>query len=117
MKEDKKLIFVYGEAYNFLKKKVGEDTLKKQLDYYYSYAPKSMRDIFKRIIETLKNKQGYVNFIAEIEQMDSILLKFNPQKVFRKFGDQWEILFNEFKNKFGKDYRMDIKNKRNAWVI
>lgn len=117
MEEDKRLKIIYEEAYNFLKNKVGEDILKKQLDYYYSYTPKSMRDIFKKMIGTLKNKQGYVNFIADVEQMDSILLKFDPKKVFRKFGDQWEILFNEFKNKFGKDYRMDIKNKRNAWVI
>lgn len=117
MEEDKKLKFIYEEAYNFLKNKVGEDILRKQLDYYYSTTPKSMREIFKRMIETLKNKQGYVNFIADVEQMKSILLNFNPKKVFKNFNNDWKSLFKEFKQEFGKNYNMDIKNKRNAWVM
>lgn len=117
MEEDKKLKIIYEEAYNFLKNKVGEDILRKQLDYYYTYTPKSMRDIFERMIETLKNKQGYVNFIADVEQMDFILLNFEPKKVFKKYNYDWESLFYKFKKEFGKDYKMDIKNKRNAWVM
>ena len=41
MEEDKKLKFIYEEAYNFLEDKVGEDILRKQLDYYHIYKPKS----------------------------------------------------------------------------
>jgi len=117
MDEDAKLKKVYDEAYNFLKNKVDESILKKQLAYYHNYKPSSIKDVFKQMVSSLKNKQGYVNFIADISQMDSILLGFEPKKVFEKFDNNWKKLFIKFKEKFGQNYRMDIDNKRNAWVM
>lgn len=91
--------------------------LKKHLDYYHNCNPKSIPDVFKQMVQTLKNKQGYVNFIADIEYMSDILQGYDPQKVAKKFENKWEMLFKEFKKNFGKNYKMDISNKRNAWVI
>ncbi len=117
MDEDTKLKRVYEEAYNFLKNKVEEPILKKQLEYYHEYKPESIKAIFKQMTESLKNKQGYVNFIADTNDMNIILLDFEPKKVYSKFGNDWKKLFLEFKSKFGQNYKMDIDNKRNAWVI
>ncbi len=117
MNEDIKLKRVYEEAYNFLKRKVDESVLKKQLEYYHNYKPNSIKEIFKQMIGSLKNKQGYINFIADVDQMGSILLGFDPKKIFKKFDDDWKKLFLEFKEKFGQNYKMDIDNKRNAWVM
>lgn len=117
MDEDTKLKKVYEEAYNFLKNKVDVPVLKKQLEYYHTYKPNSIKDVFKQMVGSLKNKQGYVNFIADIDQMDSILLGFEPKIIFKKFDDDWKKLFLEFKEKFGQNYKMDIDNKRNAWVM
>ena len=117
MNEEMKLKALYEEAYNFLKSKVGEPVLKKHLEYYHIFRPSSMNDIFKRMIITLKNKQGYFNFIADVDQMKTILLDFNPKKVFEKYDSEWEKLFMDFRKRFGGSYRMDIHNKRNAWVM
>lgn len=117
MDEDTRLKRIYEEAYNFLKNKVGESVLKKQLDYYHNYKPDSIIDVFKQMIQSLKNKQGYANFIADIDQMNTILLEFEPKKIFEKFGSDWKKLFLEFREKFGQNYKMDIDNKRNAWVM
>ncbi len=115
--ENSRLKFIYEEAYEFLRNKVGEDVLRKHLDYYHNCNPKTVRDVFKQMVQSLKNKQGYGNFIADVDQMRSILQDFDPQKVVNKFENKWESLFNEFKKKFDKNYRMDINNKRNAWVM
>lgn len=69
------------------------------------------------MINSLKNKQGHVNFIANIDQMNLILSEFEPKKVFEKFDNDWKSLFQEFQDKFGQNHTMDINNKRNAWVI
>jgi hypothetical protein len=117
MDENTKLKFIYEEARNFLTDKVGEDILKKHLDYYHNCNPKTICDVFKQMVQSLKNKQGYVNFIAEVDQMQSILQNFDPQKIVTKYEHRWKSLFDDFKKTFGSNYRMDINNKRNAWVM
>lgn len=117
MKENTKLKYIYQEAYKLLEKKVGKDTLKKHLDYYHNRSPKSIPDVFKQMIECLKNKQGYTNFIANVDHMKNMLENYNPRKILTEYENRWEQLFKEFKKKFGKKYTMDINNKRNAWVM
>jgi len=117
MAKEKRIKIIYKEAYKFLEGVAGKPALKKQLEYYYTCKPKFIKGVFKQMIESLKNKQGYVNFIADINQMDPILLGFKPKKVFEKFNDSWKKLFLEFKKKFGNKYKMNINNKRNAWVM
>lgn len=68
------------------------------------------------MVETLKNRNGYENFIAPTEELCSILLDFNPKRVLEKFFD-WKQLFNQLKKKFGDKYKMVINNNKNAWVI
>ena len=117
MDEIIKLKLIYEEAYNYLKDKVDEDILKKHFDYYHNCNPKSIRDVFKQMVQSLKNKRGYSNFIADVDQMTDILQGYDPQEVITKFENKWEDLFKEFQKEFGKNYKMDIDNKRNAWVM
>lgn len=117
MEETTRLIYIYEEAYKLLENKVGKDILKKHLDYYHNCNPKSIRDVFKQMIQSLKNKQGYLNFIANVDHMNNILQDYEPQEVINKFENRWEQLFEEFKEEFGNNYKMDINNKRNAWVM
>lgn len=117
MIDDKKLIKIYNEAYDFLKNKVGEDVLKSQLEYYHEYKPKDLKDVFCHMLKSLKNKQGYTNFIADVADMKDIVFKYDSKRVIKEYGNDWEKLFNRFKTKFGGKYKMDIHNKRNAWVM
>lgn len=115
--ETAKLEFVFYEACNFLEKRVDEDSLRLQLEYYHKYIPSSINEIFWKMISSLKNKQGYTNFIADIDEMHGILSEFDPKIVYDVYNDNWEALFNDFKQKFRHTYKMDIENPRNAWVM
>ena len=85
MNEETKLRLVYNEAYDFIKNKVKENILEKQLGHYYECKPKSMKDVFEQMIESLKNKQGYSKFIADKKEMNEILFNFNPKSVFETY--------------------------------
>ena len=113
---DQRLITLYQEAYKYLEDIVGKKVIEDQLNYYHNYKPTSMTDVFHRMIETLKNKQGYVNFIANISDMKDILFEYDSQAVVAAYGKDWRMLFDKFKERFGKKYRMDPDNKRGAWV-
>ncbi|MBP8017158.1 hypothetical protein KAZ01_04070 [Candidatus Gracilibacteria bacterium] len=117
MNTNEKLLKIYEYANEFLLNYVSKDVLLKQLDHYYEFKPDSLELIFKQMISSLKNKQGYDNFIANIDLFKGILEDYNPKKVNQKYELNWELLFNDFKNQFNNNYKMDITNKRNAWVM
>lgn len=117
MEDAIKLKKIYEEAYNFLKARIDENTLRKHLDYYHNYKPTSMNDVFKQMVQTLKNKQGYTNFIADVGEMADILYNYDPKKTFSFYSDKWDNLFLQFQKKYRHKYKMDINNKRNAWVM
>ncbi len=116
MDENSKLKLIYEEAVRFLKNKVENEILKKHLEHYHTYRPKSLEDVFKKMVETLKNRQGFVNYIAPTEELCSIMFDFNPKKVLEKYFD-WKQLFNQLKKKFSEKYIMDINENRNSWVL
>jgi len=117
MDADSRLIILYSEAITFLESKVDKSVLQKHLTYYETNTPDSMSEVFRQMVNSLKNKQGYVNFIADTEDMRVILEGFDNHLILKKFGLDWEKLFCEFQNKFATRYKMDITNKRNAWVM
>ncbi len=123
-KNDKRLHDIYIAAYNFLREKVGEKALKAELNYYEKYSRNSLslKDVFHHMLDSLKNKQGYVNYIVDTDKMSGTLFKFDARKVYEFYGDDWKKLFIKFRNrKFrnysGKLYRMKINDNRNAWVM
>lgn len=117
MDANSRLITLYNEAITFLESKVEKSVLQKHLAYYETNTPASMNEVFRQMINSLKNKQGHVNFIADTEEMRTILENFENQLVVNKYGLDWEKLFHEFQRKFAPKYRMDLTNKRNAWVM
>ena len=117
MISDDKLIWIYNEAYAFLQHKVSSNVLHRALDYYETYKPKELNQIFRRMVDSLKNKQGYTNFIAKAEEMKDILCSFDPHQVINTFGNDWELLLDVYKDTFGAKYKIDPNNKRNAWLM
>lgn len=106
----------YNLAYEFLESKVGKDSLQNELSYYSNCKPENLNAIFKRMLMSLKNKQGYVNFIAPVEEMIGILFDYDCHKVLKEYNANYEKLFLCFKTRFPK-YKFDLNNKRNAWVM
>lgn len=111
-----RLLQAYNLAHDFLEVKVGKNDLNRELEYYSACKPKDLNGVFKRMITSLKNKQGYINFIAPAEDMHDILFGYDCKDVLKEYGDDYSKLFEKFKNKF-PNYKFDINNKRNAWVM
>lgn len=110
------LIKTYDLALKFLEKKAGKEVVKRELDFYLGNNPKTLEDVYKRMLVSLQNKQGYMNFLAPVDDMKGILCDFNCNKINDKYLDGYEKLFHEFKEQF-PNKKFDINNKRNAWVM
>ena len=117
MKTDDKLIKIYNEAYKYLLQEVGEKILTTELNHYIQYTPTSLNDIFRGMVVSLKNKQGYMNFIGKTEDMRDILKDFDPKTVNEMYKADWEKLAIIFKEKFGGKFNIDLTNNKNAWVM
>lgn len=117
MNYNKRVKFIYNEAYKFLKSRVGKDILEKQLKHYYTYKPKTVNDIFKRLMESLKNKQGMPNSIGDVGKLRKFVFNFDPKKVNLFYGNDWKSLFKKIKNDYTPPGPMNIKNERSYWVI
>lgn len=115
---DRKLEKTYYLATDYLKRTVGPDKFEREMQYYKTYRPKNLNDVFKRMIVTLQNKQGYVNFIGIdlVDEMSEILFDFDSRLVSEYYGNDYEKLFLKFQKKF-PNKKFDINNKRNAWVM
>lgn len=110
-------IELYNQAYIFLKDKVGEKVLRKELDHFFDCQPKKLTDVFKQMANSLKNRQGFVNFIADVEKMKEVLCGFDPFKIIKKYDQDWLTLCQIFKSLYGSHYKFDLNNHRNAWVM
>lgn len=111
------LIKIYENAISFLISIVGEEVLNAQLIPYLNKKPNNITSVFKQMINSLKNKQGYDNFIADVDNMSEVLFDFNPTKVIDEYGKDWVKLFNKFSHKFSSKYTFVSSNKRNSWVM
>lgn len=111
------LVVAYRKAYKFLSDKVGEDTLKKELQYYLGNKPDSLEAVYKRMLGSLKNKAGWQNYIGQVDDMRLVFKKFDPHYVIKRYGSDVDKLFLDLKAIFGDRYKFDINNKRNAWKL
>jgi hypothetical protein len=115
--EDDRLILAYREAYNFLADQVGEELLKRQLDHYNTCQPDSLDRVFYHLLSSLKNKQGYMNYIAPTEAIKDLVCDFDHHETYSLYGTDWHKLAEEFELRFGHKYKIDLKHNRNAWVM
>ncbi len=117
MNYEQKLKLVYEEAYKFLESKVSKNVLNKQLNYYYTCRPKTVNDVFYRLMESLKNKQSMPNSIGDVNELKNYVFNFNPKKVNKIYWNDWRTLFKKIKDNHTPPGPMNIKNERSYWVI
>jgi len=89
--------------------------------------PESMDEpggIYYKMLESLKNRQGFENFIGldAVECMNDILFGYDPIETHKTYGNDLKDglnsgLFEKLERQFfGKNKKFDIKNPKNAWV-
>lgn len=111
------LLVVYKEAYALLQQTLGPDALEKELNHYLGNKPDNISDVYRQMIGSLKNKQGWVNYIAPIQDMEQIFRDFNPRRINKLYGGNVEALYHTFEKLFGDRYKFDVTNKRNSWLM
>jgi hypothetical protein len=104
-------IFELGKQY--LCEEVNEDQLNKRL---YPVKAKTIDALFKRLLESLKNRRNMKDTIGELEQFKRVLFSFYPQNVVKEYAD-WQPLFKRIQTECKPKSKMDINRENSYWVI
>lgn len=118
-----KLSNVYNQAYAFLEDELQEHTsdskkvLSEELKYYGNIELFELSAVYKRLLESLINRQGFPNFIGKesINKMHDILFEYDCRETYAAYGENLEKLLIKFKKRF-PDKRIDLAYPRSAWV-
>lgn len=73
--------------------------------------------IYKRLLQSLSNRQGMPNSIGDVENLSIILCNFTPSEVCFKYKKKWQNLFNEIKTKVNPSSRIDDSIPQNYWLV
>jgi hypothetical protein len=111
-----KEIFEKGKNYLLSFPAVTEEMLTQQLTFPEQNRPKARTDLFKKMLEHAKNRQGMPNAIGDIELLARSLWDFDPDRVLQEYQN-WESLFDNIKQHCSPPGRMVKSNRHNYWVI
>ena len=80
-------------------------------------APDSLECYYRRLLESLKNRQGVPNTIGDVGRLGDVLCNFSPKNVRARYGTDWEQLFSEIQQKVRPTSRMDRKVRQSYWCV
>ncbi len=109
---------IFDEARKYLLSFFGvsEKILDEQLTFPKNNSPKSKNDLFKKMIDHAKNRQGMPNAIGDTSILAPYLDNFDADSVVKKYVS-WENLFDTIQEKCNPPGRMEKNNPHNYWVI
>ena len=94
-----KRIFKLAREFLLSFKEITPEILDKQLHYTQYKKPRNMKDIYHRLVDSSRNRnmmpKVIESAIGKIDNLEPILEEFDPNKVFEKYGLDWEPLFND----------------------
>ncbi len=73
--------------------------------------------IYLRLLKSLVNKRGMQKSIGDVRRLSSLLCDFSPAEVHKRYGLDWEMLFDKIKRKIKPQSRMNRKAPQNYWVV
>src|SRR3989344_2362796 len=109
---------IYHEARKYLLGFTGIDEriLDQQIAFPEQNRPKTKSELFKKMIDHAKNRQGMPNAIGDTAILGSCLYDFDADKV-SDYYKSWEDLFDTIRAKCKLPGRMERGNSHNYWVI
>ena len=118
------LTTVYHKAYFYLEHQLdelnrsesGAEILRKEFDYYGKNKAHTLNDVYRRMLFSLINRQGFPNFIGlgSIDKISDILFDYDARCVYMEYGNDFERLFSRIKERF-PEKSIDIQRQRSAW--
>jgi len=109
-------IFEEGRRYLLSFPAITEAALIKHLMFPKENRPKTRDDLYRKMLEHAKNRQGMPNAIGDIERLAPLLSNFNPDAVLVEYG-HWGLLFDRIRQEYSPPGRMVRSNPHNYWVI
>lgn len=115
--------FVYSEAKKFLLDLCIADVNASLIEKYLSPAslqqpPDSIPKIYERILESAQNanmKSGVIGrAIGGIKNLSQVLFRFDPEKVLRRYDNDWEKLLDDIERKIHPTGKIRRTN-RSIW--
>jgi len=76
-----------------------------------------MSDIYCRLLDSLRNRQGMPRSISNISNLKEVLKGFSPLEVQETYGLDWQKLFTAIQTEVRPTSRMDINSPQNYWVV
>jgi hypothetical protein len=112
---DNRKIFDLAEQYLLSFPIITPETLEEQCTFPTKAIPKSINELFRRLIIHSYNRQGMKNSIGEVEVYRDVLFDFDPKNVL-SFYKSWEELFNTIQTKCTPPGRM-VKNNPHSFLV
>ena len=110
-------IFELGKQYLLNFEEVNNDLLNKHLELGEKEKPKSINELFRRLLESLSNRRNMPQNIGDIDKLEHVLHSFNPKRIVEEYGDSWKILFQRIKNECNPKGKMVLTKKNSYWTI
>lgn len=109
---------IYEEARKYLLgfPGISEEILRRQLAFPEGNRPKTKRDLFRKMIDHAKNRQGMPNAIGDTSVLAPCLADFDSDEVIRRYAT-WEKLFDTVREQCKPPGRMEKNNPHNYWVV
>ena len=76
-----------------------------------------LSEIYIRLLKSMSNRQGMPKAIGDVRRLSSVLSGFSPAEVHKRYGLDWETLFDEIKRKIKPQSRMKKSVPQNYWVV
>jgi hypothetical protein len=109
--------FQAAKEYLLSFEQVTEAILDSHLNAWRNGRRDSMPGIMRGMLESLSNRRSMGSTIGKIGSLSSILHGFRPDVVHRKYGNDWEKLFDSVKDSLTPPGRMVRSNSHSYWVI
>jgi len=85
---------LFREAYAFLVEQAGSEAVNGQLIRKPKPVPRNMNDVYRRLINAIPGSNRMKEAVGPVESLAETLLDFDPMKVYSRYGDRWEKLFD-----------------------
>jgi hypothetical protein len=109
--------FAWQSALTYLGSKTEMDKVRKHMALPEVSKPQSLAHVYKRLLQSLSNRQGMPNTIGKIDELDEVFFRFDHRWTLQQYSRGWEGLFNAIRENVRPTSRMDINNRRSHWVI
>ena len=77
----------------------------------------SLSKIYVSLLKSISNRQGMPKAIGNVSRLSLVLFDFSPVNIYKQYGLDWKMLFNEIKNKIKPKSRMNKNVPQNYWVV